>query len=402
MSKLVGPPPKFIPPEWHQSNTHKFQSAESERVTSERLIDESDRLIEEARETAKRTQRNVENKLDQRLKDLKGWQAELNLKLTELKNETDSMLDYRNRLNRALEGSETGMEIANACLSFREGRSGIDLVHDNPEIELIKEVEVIKGVQELLKRDIEQATEQIRRNRKGIYDLEQDLQDKGNTIGIDDYCKNLHNNSAEITLYPDKVYIEPHSTSTLTWRNFTDNNVKASECERINCMKLRDIIDQTFKTTCDDMKFQDKHVNLALEDRIRETRRIKTKLEEHLAKVTKEIGETEKNITELTKAIEDELAVMMVAQTRLKNRAQRRNVELCRDPAQYALIDEVNEITRNVNRMKGRLAQSEQELVKLTRQQRILEEDIQVKTNTIYIDEVKIGQLRSRLVHNVY
>ena len=47
------------------------------------------------------------------------------------------------------------------CL-FREKRVFIDLVHDNVETELIKEVEVIDGVVALLRRTHEQAVEQIR------------------------------------------------------------------------------------------------------------------------------------------------------------------------------------------------------------------------------------------------
>ena len=54
-----------------------------------------------------------------------------------------------------------------------------------------------------------------------------------------------------------------------------------------------------------------------------------------------EIGEQEKNIEDLKKGIEDKMAAMMVAQTRLEARAHRPNVELCRDPVQYALIAEV-------------------------------------------------------------
>lgn len=45
---------------------------------------------------------------------------------------------------------------------FRENRIGIDVVHDGPEIELLKEVEVINGVQNLLIRTHEEAVEQIR------------------------------------------------------------------------------------------------------------------------------------------------------------------------------------------------------------------------------------------------
>jgi len=49
----------------------------------------------------------------------------------------------------------------------------------------------------------------------------------------------------------------------------------------------------------------------------------------------------EKNIIELQKAIEDKNGPMMVSQSRLGERTHRPNVELCRDPVQYRLVDEV-------------------------------------------------------------
>lgn len=45
---------------------------------------------------------------------------------------------------------------------FREKRTSIDLVHDDVQKQLIKEVETIEGVQALLNRTLEQTTEQIR------------------------------------------------------------------------------------------------------------------------------------------------------------------------------------------------------------------------------------------------
>ena len=44
----------------------------------------------------------------------------------------------------------------------RTRRPGIDLVHDDPEKELMKEVEVIQGVLALLERTNEQCQEQLR------------------------------------------------------------------------------------------------------------------------------------------------------------------------------------------------------------------------------------------------
>ena len=45
---------------------------------------------------------------------------------------------------------------------FREGRLKIDLVHDDVQKELLKEVETLEGVQALLQRTLEEATEQVR------------------------------------------------------------------------------------------------------------------------------------------------------------------------------------------------------------------------------------------------
>lgn len=45
---------------------------------------------------------------------------------------------------------------------LRQRRRGIDLVHDDPEKELIKEVETLQGVLALLTRTREQADEQLR------------------------------------------------------------------------------------------------------------------------------------------------------------------------------------------------------------------------------------------------
>lgn len=44
----------------------------------------------------------------------------------------------------------------------REQRVGIDLVHDEVEEELLKELEIIQGVIALLTRTLEETTEQIR------------------------------------------------------------------------------------------------------------------------------------------------------------------------------------------------------------------------------------------------
>ena len=63
MAKLATGPPKFLHPEWVVSNQMKYGNAEGERAAAERLIAESDRLMDETAKRTHKTQRDVNKKL---------------------------------------------------------------------------------------------------------------------------------------------------------------------------------------------------------------------------------------------------------------------------------------------------------------------------------------------------
>lgn len=88
---------------------------------------------------------------------------------------------------------------------------------------------------------------------------------------------------------------------------------------------------------------------------------------------------------------------MKVSQTRLDTRTTRPNVELCRDAVQYRLIEEVHEITESVERLSDTLAQAEKSLKGLNRRRLDLEEDIEVKANTLFVDEVECMGMRKSI-----
>ncbi|CAH2224143.1 tektin-1 [Pelobates cultripes] len=148
------------------------------------------------------------------------------------------------------------------------------------------------------------------------------------------------------------------------------------------------------------MRKQCDSVNFALKIRVNETKDAKNKLEVHLAKVMDEISSQEKNIEHLKKAISDKEGPIKVAQTRLETRTLRPNVELCHDPVQYRLLNEVQELTTNVERLRETLRLAEIELKGLIRNQLSLEEEIKVKENTLYIDEVMCMQMREAISIN--
>ncbi|XP_059524213.1 tektin-1 [Myotis daubentonii] len=397
MAKLLQAPPKFLPSEWHLANKSQYHKAEAERSRSERLVAESQRLVDEIDKSTRKSQSDVNKKLEQRLEEVKFWKKELDDKLEQLVYATEDLLAYQTRLRKALESLKEPLHITQRCLEYREQRVGIDLVHDEVEEELLKEYEMIQGVIALLTRTLEETTEQIRLNRSAKYYLEKDLKDKFVALTIDDICFSLNNNSPNIKYSENVMRVEPNSVSLEDWLDFSNTNVEKAAKQRNNSLMLKSLVDRVLSQTASDLRKQCDVVDTALRNGLKDTKDARDKLAGHLAKVMEEIASQEKNIEFLEKAILDQEGPAKVAHTRLGTRTCRPNVELCRDMAQYRLIREVHEITNNIARLKETLAQAQMELKGLNRRQLALQEQIQIKENTIYIDEVLCVHMRKSI-----
>ncbi|XP_038014066.1 tektin-1 isoform X2 [Motacilla alba alba] len=284
----------------------------------------------------------------------------------------------------------------------RQRRVGIDLVHDEVEQELLKEAEVLEGIIALLGRTLEQTNEQIRRNRSAKYDLEMDLKDKFTALTIDDYCASLTNDTPHIIYADNAMKLEGNFVSPEDWIDFSNINVEKADKQRNNSLALKALIDGVLSQTANDMRKQCEMVNAAFRNRVKEVKDAKDKLETLLAMVMDETASQEKNIAALKKAIADKEAPVKVAQTRLEARNHRPNVELCYDTVHSSLMSEVQEIKKNIQRLKDALAQAQTELKGLSRRQLSLEEEIKVKENTLYIDEVLCMQMRESVCINNY
>ena len=99
---------------------------------------ECQRLREETHVTTIRTQQANAHKFSQRIRDISFWKQELETALNENDNETKQLLEKKERLEQALDATRFPLQVANSCLSYREKRVSIDLVHDGVEISLTK------------------------------------------------------------------------------------------------------------------------------------------------------------------------------------------------------------------------------------------------------------------------
>ncbi|NXT38655.1 TEKT4 protein, partial [Pelecanoides urinatrix] len=387
---------KYLPPEWHQSNADQYRKAFTSCEQAERGRAEAKELAEHTAATAQRAQQDSTAALGQRLQDIHFWKSELQKVIEDLTAETGLLAAQKLRLERALDATEVPYTIATDNLQCRERRQPPDLVSDEVERELLKEAELIRNIQELLKRTLMQAGNQMRLNRDLKEVCEIDWSDKVETYNIDDKCGRYSNQSTNIQFHPSSVKFEESASTPETWAKFSHDNIYKAEREKLASINLRALIDNILHDVSEDLRMQCATVNEAFAKHCEELDDTKHKLEHHLKKVVKQIGDQEVNIAALKQAIKDKEAPMKVAQTRLYDRSFRPNVELCRDEAQFRLISEAEELTASVESLKKKLLESEQSLRNLEDTRMNLEKEIAVKTNSIFIDRQKCMPHRIR------
>ncbi|XP_076458370.1 tektin-3-like [Babylonia areolata] len=385
---------RYTPTDWMASNRGNYLASDRVRCGGERLRLDSVRMARETDDKTKRTQTDVGKRLGERLGDIAFWKGEVDHETDNMISETNALNEAKRIMEKALQETENPLHIAQECLYNREKRQGVDLVHDLPERELIKEVDVIKRCQERMRNTIEKANVQIGLNRAAQHELEKDSEDKFSAQNLDNNCHGLRNSSRGIAFHNGVHRIDNTVSVPETWAKFSNDNVERSQSERAASKQMRNEIETVLNACSNEIWHEWNAVNTALNQRIKETTDARNKLQTHLARVLQEIFDMEKNIELLKKCIQDKQAPMMVAQTRLDIRTRRPNVELCRDPVQHRLVEEVGEITDTVEALQAKLRDSENALQQLLRTKSALECDLAIKNNSLFIDREKCLAMR--------
>lgn len=104
-----------------------------------------------------------------------------------------------------------------------------------------------------------------------------------------------------------------------------------------------------------------------------------------------------RNITQIEKEIANKEAFLTLSHKRLLNRTQRPNIELCRDEVELKLLAEIEDLKDSIAWLQQARSEAQASLRFLLKTQLQLEEEINIKTNTLKIDEVECMTLRQSM-----
>ncbi|XP_072395536.1 tektin-1 isoform X1 [Diabrotica undecimpunctata] len=401
---VIPPPPsKFSLSEWHLNNIFRDRICLDQQKLADSVIAENDRAIDEVQDRTDLNKREVDHHLKEKLIDVEFIQSEIEKQRKEVCNEEENLQTYMERIKDCLEACQkNGLEIVRKCIILREGRIGIDLCFDDVDKELRKELSVLDGGISLLQRTLEESNEQIRRLRSTFYFMDRDLTDKSTTHKIDLLNSSLTNTSLNLSIYHGFTPLDPANITLQEWEKFTADSIAKAAKEIACARQLRSYVDILLKQAIDDMDMQCNATNNAFRRRIEELKHIKTRLEIQHSEIMRQANEMTRSITKLEKALVEKEGYMALAHTRLGHRAQRPGVELCKDLVEIALVNEVSELRGNCATLQQKLAESQASLRYLLKTQIQLEEDINIKTNSLKIDEVDCMSLRQGMDYHSF
>jgi tektin-1 len=121
--ELVSVPPapsRFTLSEWYLNNHHNYRTAEDQQQIADRVIAESDHLCDLTSYINKHSKAQVDNKLEERIKDTEYQKKENEIRKKECCKEEETLFTYRERIMDALEFlKEQPLKICKKCIILR-------------------------------------------------------------------------------------------------------------------------------------------------------------------------------------------------------------------------------------------------------------------------------------------
>ncbi|NXD81920.1 TEKT2 protein, partial [Halcyon senegalensis] len=391
------PGQRFTVPDWH-TNSHLISAdAERQRSASHRVRQEARALRNETNNQTKWDEHDNQTRLAERISSVNRWKETLDKCLTDVDAEIDALAKVKEAAERALQAKNLPLDVTVECLTLRESRRAIDLVRDPVEEELHKEVKVIDKAKRELQQRVDEAFRQLCRLQEARQQLSCDHQHKMEALEIDRVCLSLNVNSPNISFKVNPTRVPSGSIVLDEWEQSSQQNKEQAEAEIKASAALREAAALAIAQTNNELEAQRVATEFALRKRIRDLERAYDELKWQEQNSLEEIAEMEEDIRRLEEDLRRKPQDLKVAHTRLETRTSRPHMELCRDQAQYGLMDEVHQLEGTIRALRQKLVESQDALAALRRQLHRVQTDLGCKANSLLLDS-KCMDSRRKLV----
>ncbi|XP_047477172.1 tektin-2-like isoform X2 [Penaeus chinensis] len=341
--KVEKPVARHLPEDWHRNNAALRQASHDTRTTSHNLRNESTHFRNQT--TNKTWWDNADNtiRLQDRIYEVQRVTDDLDRSLRQTLAEIAKLEAAKETAEAELEARVSPLNTAMECLTLRERRREGDLVKDDIELELHKEVRTLEKSRAELEKVVLDSVSQLRVLHEAKQNLQDDLKDKRAALAVDREQEALTEYSPEISFKPDPLRVPPGTILPADWLEHPLKNMAAAENAIKESQSLRDRMCVTIQIS-------------ALEEQLRASS-----------------------------------LPLKVAQTRLEGRTARVRYDLVRDAPQDGLVAEVQHLTQTRTLLREKLAKALDALHTLQRHLRTVDVDLGRKNLSVSLEQKVTG-----------
>ncbi|CAG4995561.1 unnamed protein product [Parnassius apollo] len=367
-------------------NKAKIFETESKRDIANAFTNMDDKLDESNKQ------------LDKRVEDLNYWKKQVEKSLKAITDEINALDQDRARLKGACRILMLPEAISRECLELRTQRYEPDLVRDDAEQELIREVAIVGEIRRVFMNTLSKVEEQMAMNRAAKAAIEGDWSDKLTSLRLDRQNLKLTPDSNLLFFHPGVARWPENATSLEYWKHYCVESIRNCEEVRKKSEDLRNDLMTAIIKGSQDMKLQADRTNVALADTITATEEMCEKLEENLKENLQTTADLEKLIDYLKDSLRkiDERNKLVMTRLQARNYS-RPNVENCRDEAQYALMAEAKFVKETSQAFYDKLREAEAVRSDLMKYRGDLEKDIACKRKSLNIDKDRCSRVRAHM-----
>ncbi|XP_063674863.1 tektin-B1-like [Bolinopsis microptera] len=393
----------FAPNDWHNSNSIISSTATRQQGGSLEIRQAARQLRNDTDNKTNWGQNDNTTRLYDRMSDITAWKDKLEQTIADTNAEIAALTTHKERTETALTNMNTPFEVVHDNLATRSIRVSIDLVDDEVNQELNKEVEVINGIKEKLQQKVNEAFQQLCALQDAYNAMCDDLADKMHCLDVDQACHSLTNQSANIGFHAGANCIKEGIVMPDAWDGHSNYNTQRAVAEMKASTALREAINNMIEQTSNDLEAQRLRTEYAFRKRIHEVQMAKDELEWQQRNTKREIDVLSDDIRGLKQAITDKDKPLEVAETRSENRTYRPRVELCRDEPHDGIIAERNDLLNTVSTLIDQHNIAEDAHTQLKQTLNRLDEDWSIKSNSLELEERCMTKRQKLLLvsHNV-
>ncbi|XP_026731216.1 tektin-4-like [Trichoplusia ni] len=382
--------------EWRKNNLHMLTPRATDKAKALDASIKGD--LKKAFDAMDNKQNETNTKLKSRVKELARWKKLVENTVRAITKETKALEADRSKLKSACRILMLPEAISRECLELRTNRYEPDLVRDDAEQELIKEVAIVGEIRRVFQNTLAKVETQLEYNKAAKASIESDWSDKMSTLKLDGKNLNMGPDSTLILHHPGVARWPENATTLEYWEHYCAESIRNCDEVRQKSEHLRNDLMTAIIKGSQDMKTQADRTNAALAETVTATEQLCAKLEENLKDNLQTIADVENLIDYLGDSLRQVNQRDKLSSTRLLNRNYNRpNVENCRDQAQYALMGEAKFIKETADSLTGKMREAEAVRAELMKYRGELEREIACKRKSLNIDQDRLSRVRAHM-----